>query len=82
MESYKSAMDALYEEYGITEEIDMMKQAMQEKSWLEYVESADTDYREELIGSAINNVTTKAFGISGEAFVSTMSDSAVNFFAD
>lgn len=75
-------MNALFDAYDVVEEVATMKQAMKNDTWIDYLESADTDYKEELIADVIDNVTTKALGLSGEAFVGTMSDAAVEFFAE
>jgi len=74
-------MNALINTYGVSQEVSDMKAAMLDFAYIEDMESGDTDEKEDLIADVITNVTTKALGISGEDFVDTMSDAAVEYFS-
>jgi hypothetical protein len=68
-------------EYGVADEIAQMKADMLNETWIDDMEAGDTDAREELIADVIDAPVNKALGISGEEFVDTMSDAAVDFFS-
>ena len=53
-------------EYGISDEVSQMKQAMLNETWIEDMESGDTDAKEELIAEVIDAPVSKALNISGE----------------
>lgn len=75
-------MNTMFATYDVASEVSDMKAALQDALTIEELESGDTDEREDLIADLITDVTDKALGISGEDFVDTMSDNAVNYFAE
>jgi len=81
MSAYNASLTAIMTEYGVSDEVAQMKAAMSNDTWIENMEAGDTDDREELIAEVIDAPVSKALNITGEQFVDTMSDAAVEFFS-
>lgn len=81
MTAYSASLNAIMTEYGVSDEVAQMKAAMLNDTWIENMEAGDTDDKEELIAEVIDAPVSKALNITGEEFVDTMSDAAVEFFS-